>query len=156
GIGLRGFAAEPTAGSGLSPEGTAKFDAPKIGPPAPNNPPVISTHLNEILGSDPGGLPPSESTCPYIPDAGVECPEIQTRTVAPPSQSNAPNTTPNGAFERSPTKWSATRPKGTGQTYYVYRRTDINWDRVRVGGDKRGIGLTNAQAAQKYGLPPEL
>ena len=45
---------------------------------------------------------------------------------------------------------------GTGFTYKVYQRNDIDWDMVRVTGAKKGRGLTNAQAAAKYGLAPIL
>jgi hypothetical protein len=52
--------------------------------------------------------------------------------------------------------WTATRPRGTHQAYEVVQRTDINWQRVRTGGDRRAIGLTNEEAARRFGLPPEL
>ena len=52
-------------------------------------------------------------------------------------------------------KWTARNPKGTGQTYNVTPRKDIEWDFVRTTGDKRFIGKTNAEAAAK-GLPPQL
>lgn len=38
----------------------------------------------------------------------------------------------------------------------VYQRTDIDWNMVRTTGAKKGRGLTNAQAAEKYGLAPIL
>jgi hypothetical protein len=53
------------------------------------------------------------------------------------------------------TNWTATRQKGTQQTYQVYQRTDINWNQTRTAGDKNFIGKTNAEAATK-GLPPQL
>ncbi len=61
----------------------------------------------------------------------------------------------SGVFSDQPVEWKATRPKGTGQIYEVYQRTDIEWDRVRTSGDKRFIGKTNAEAA-KAGLAPQL
>jgi predicted ribonuclease toxin of YeeF-YezG toxin-antitoxin module len=45
---------------------------------------------------------------------------------------------------------------GTGFTYKVYQRSDINWDMVRTRGAKKGRGLTNAEASAKYGLAPIL
>ena len=45
---------------------------------------------------------------------------------------------------------------GTGFTYKVYQRGDINWDMVRTQGAKKGRGLTNAEASAKYGLAPIL
>ncbi len=45
---------------------------------------------------------------------------------------------------------------GTGFTYKVYQREDINWDMVRTKGAKKGRGLTNAEASAKYGLAPIL
>lgn len=46
--------------------------------------------------------------------------------------------------------------EGTGFTYKVYQRNDIDWNIVRTTGAKKGSGLTNAQAAEKYGLAPIL
>ena len=46
--------------------------------------------------------------------------------------------------------------EGTGFTYKVYQRNDIDWNMVRTTGAKKGRGLTNAQAAEKYGLAPIL
>ena len=63
--------------------------------------------------------------------------------------------TGSGVFAESRTTWSATRSKGTGQTYGVTQRTDINWQRVRTSGDARFVGKTNAEAARK-GLAPQL
>ncbi len=45
---------------------------------------------------------------------------------------------------------------GTGFTYKIYQRNDIDWNMVRKTGAKKGRGLTNAQAAEKYGLAPIL
>ena len=45
---------------------------------------------------------------------------------------------------------------GTGFTYKVYQRGDINWDMIRTKGAKKGRGLTNAEASEKYGLAPIL
>lgn len=55
----------------------------------------------------------------------------------------------------SKSKWTATRPKGTQQTYEVFKRNDIDWNHVRTSGDKRFIGKTNAEAASS-GLAPQL
>ncbi|PGZ98483.1 hypothetical protein COE51_11540 [Bacillus pseudomycoides] len=46
--------------------------------------------------------------------------------------------------------------EGTGFTYKVYQRGDIDWNMVRTKGAKKGRGLTNAEAASKYGLAPIL
>ena len=46
--------------------------------------------------------------------------------------------------------------EGTGFTYKVYQRNDIDWNIVRTTGAKKGRGLTNAQVAEKYGLAPIL
>jgi len=62
----------------------------------------------------------------------------------------------SGVFENIRVGWTASHSKGTGQTYLVILRTDIIWDRVRVGGDARGVGKTNAEAARRWGLRPEL
>jgi RHS repeat-associated protein len=51
--------------------------------------------------------------------------------------------------------FKATRLKGTQQAYKVYQRTNISWNRIRTAGDKRFIGKTNLEAAQK-GLAPQL
>ncbi|HSF39574.1 MAG TPA: Ig-like domain-containing protein [Thermoanaerobaculia bacterium] len=61
----------------------------------------------------------------------------------------------SGVFNNDPIPWTATRPRGTQQTYEIYQRTDIDWNRVRAGGDKRFLGKTNAEAA-RAGLAPEL
>ena len=45
---------------------------------------------------------------------------------------------------------------GTGITYKVFQRNDIDWEMVRSTGAKKGIGLTNVEAAEKYGLAPIL
>ena len=45
---------------------------------------------------------------------------------------------------------------GTGINYKVFQRNDIEWNMVRITGAKKGRGLTNAQAAEKYGLAPIL
>jgi len=45
---------------------------------------------------------------------------------------------------------------GTGFTYKIYQRGDINWGMVRTKGAKKGRGLTNADASAKYGLAPIL
>lgn len=45
---------------------------------------------------------------------------------------------------------------GTGITYKVFQRNDIDWDMVRTTGAKKGRNLTNAKAAEQYGLAPIL
>lgn len=45
---------------------------------------------------------------------------------------------------------------GTGITYKVFQRNDIDWEMVRSTGGEKGRGLTNAEAAEKYGLAPIL
>jgi len=45
---------------------------------------------------------------------------------------------------------------GIGITYKVFQRNDIDWGMVRKTGVKKGIGLTNAEAASKHGLAPIL
>nr|WP_261764723.1 RHS repeat-associated core domain-containing protein [Paenibacillus xylanexedens] len=45
---------------------------------------------------------------------------------------------------------------GTGFTYKVYQRNDIDWNMVRTTGARKGRGLTNAEAAAKRGLAPIL
>ena len=56
-------------------------------------------------------------------------------------------------FFEQPIKW--TSPVETFQTYEVFKRRDIVWEQIRVGGDKNFIGKTNLEAAKK-GLPPQL
>ncbi|PIB16383.1 HNH/ENDO VII family nuclease [Vibrio rotiferianus] len=53
-------------------------------------------------------------------------------------------------------EWQATREKGTHFNYVVHQRNDVNWNQTRTSGDKRYIGKTNAEAAEKGGLPPQL
>ena len=62
---------------------------------------------------------------------------------------------PNKVFTKEKINWTATHSKGTGQTYEVHQRNDIDWNQIRTSGDKRFIGKTNAEAA-KYGLAPQL
>lgn len=45
---------------------------------------------------------------------------------------------------------------GIGITYKVFQRNDVDWNMVRTTGTKKGKNLTNAQAAEKYGLAPIL
>ncbi len=59
----------------------------------------------------------------------------------------------SGKINSEPTIWTA--PTGTGQTYKVWQRTDIDWNHVRTAGDKRFVGKTNAEAA-KAGFAPEI
>ena len=68
----------------------------------------------------------------------------------------APEGTATRIFSDSRTSFTATRPKGTGYTYEVIQRTDVNWNRVRTGGDSRALNMTNAEAARRYGLAPQL
>jgi RHS repeat-associated protein len=68
----------------------------------------------------------------------------------------ATNKSSNGKIFTSPTFWTATRNKGTGQTYKIYRRSDINWSQKRTHVDRRALNLTNKEAAQRYGLAPQL
>ncbi len=65
-------------------------------------------------------------------------------------------TTANHTFSKSTDKWTATNPKGTRYNYEIVKRNDIDWNRVRRGGDRRAIGMSNADAAQKFGVAPEL
>ena len=58
-------------------------------------------------------------------------------------------------FKNQTILWKGYNPKGTGLDYQIYQRVDINWSQVRTAGDKRFIGKTNAEAAQK-GLAPQL
>jgi hypothetical protein len=59
----------------------------------------------------------------------------------------------SGKISETPITWTA--PTGTGQTYKVWQRTDIDWTHVRTAGDKRYIGKTNAEAA-RAGFAPQL
>lgn len=52
-------------------------------------------------------------------------------------------------------KWTAKGSRGTKQTYEVYQRNDIDWNKVRTAGDRRYIGKTNLEAA-KNGIAPQL
>ena len=61
----------------------------------------------------------------------------------------------NKIFTSGKTEWTATRPKGTQQTYEIYQRNDIDRDMMRTSGDKNFIGKTNAQAGER-GLSPQL
>jgi hypothetical protein len=61
----------------------------------------------------------------------------------------------SGVFTDDAISWTATRARGTQQTYRVFRRTDVDWDSVRTAGDRRFIGRTNAEAA-RAGLAPQL
>ncbi len=45
---------------------------------------------------------------------------------------------------------------GTGLTYRVYQRNDIDWDLVRTRGTKKGLGYTNLEAAVNFGYAPLL
>jgi YD repeat-containing protein len=52
-------------------------------------------------------------------------------------------------------QWTATRLRGTSQTYGVVTRTDIDWDMTRTNGPAEFVGRTNAEAAAS-GFAPEL
>ncbi len=58
-------------------------------------------------------------------------------------------------FSNQAVEWRATRSAGTDYTYKVYQRRDIDWQQVRSGGDKRFVGKTNREAAER-GLSPQL
>ncbi|WP_374118954.1 RHS repeat-associated core domain-containing protein [Clostridium sp. OS1-26] len=62
----------------------------------------------------------------------------------------------NKIFSSNKIEWTATRPKGTQQTYEIYQRNDIDWDMIKTSGDKNFIGKTNAEAAISRGLAPQL
>lgn len=51
--------------------------------------------------------------------------------------------------------WSATRPRGTGQSYSVIQRSDIDWGLVHINGPADFVGRTNAEAATR-GFAPQL
>jgi hypothetical protein len=59
----------------------------------------------------------------------------------------------SGKIHDVPITWTA--PVGTGQTYRVWQRTDIDWGMVRTAGPEQYRGLTNAQAAN-LGKAPQL
>jgi hypothetical protein len=65
-------------------------------------------------------------------------------------------TEPLKVFSATRRSWTATDRGGTGYTYTIVPRNDIDWTRARTGGDRRGIGLTNAEAARRFGLGPQL
>jgi len=67
----------------------------------------------------------------------------------------AGTTLADNAIFTNRTQWSATRPRGTAQTYDVIQRNDIDWARVRTDGPADFIGKTNAEAAAK-GFAPQL
>jgi RHS repeat-associated protein len=67
--------------------------------------------------------------------------------IAGPSQARVWDTT---------VEFTADYPGGTGLTYKIYQRNDIDWKMVRTKGAKKGRGLTNAEAVSKYGLAPIL
>ncbi|WP_454054444.1 hypothetical protein [Clostridium sp. Marseille-Q7071] len=46
--------------------------------------------------------------------------------------------------------------EGTGITYKVFQRNNIEWYMMRTTGAKKGRNLTKAQAAERYGLAPIL
>jgi len=51
--------------------------------------------------------------------------------------------------------WTATRPRGTQQTYEVIQRNDIDWGMTRTDGPADFVGRTNAEAARR-GIAPQL
>ncbi|MBP9828840.1 MAG: hypothetical protein KBD04_02270, partial [Proteobacteria bacterium] len=61
----------------------------------------------------------------------------------------------SGNISNTPITWTA--PTGTGQTYKIWQRSDIDWNMVRNSkvGDRRFMGKTNAEAA-RAGVAPEL
>ena len=59
----------------------------------------------------------------------------------------------SGKFKATPVSWTA--PVGTKQTYKVFQRTDIDWNRVRTGGPLEYKYKTNLEAA-KAGKSPQL
>ena len=61
----------------------------------------------------------------------------------------------SGNINNTPITWTSST--GTGQTYKVWQRTDIDWNQIRAnpGGAKKFIGKTNAEAALAK-LAPEL
>lgn len=59
----------------------------------------------------------------------------------------------SGKIHDTPISW--TSPTGTGQTYKIWQRTDIDWRHVRTAGRDKFIGKTNAEAAHA-GLAPQL
>jgi hypothetical protein len=59
----------------------------------------------------------------------------------------------SGKISETPISWTA--PTGTGQTYKVWQRTDIDWNMVRTDGAPRFVGKTNLEAARE-GLAPQL
>ncbi len=60
----------------------------------------------------------------------------------------------SGKIHDVPITWTA--PVGTGQTYKIWQRTDIDWSHVRTSGRREYIGKTNAAAAHGDGLAPQL
>ena len=76
-------------------------------------------------------------------------------SAAAPAPARAGTTLTDNAIFTNRTQWSATRPRGTGQTYDVIQRNDIDWTRVRTDGPADFIGKTNAEAAAK-GFSPQL
>ena len=52
------------------------------------------------------------------------------------------------------TMWTA--PKGTQQTYKIYQRGDIDWNMVRTEGPPIYRGITNGEAAKRWGKAPQL
>lgn len=59
----------------------------------------------------------------------------------------------SGNINETPITWTA--PTGTGQTYKIWQRNDIDWNHVRTAGPKTYIGKTNAEAA-RAGCAPQL
>ena len=61
----------------------------------------------------------------------------------------------SGNIHDVPITWTA--PTGTGQTYKVWQRTDIDWNMVRTNpkGAREFVGRTNREAAHA-GIAPEL
>jgi hypothetical protein len=59
----------------------------------------------------------------------------------------------SGNISNTPITWTA--PTGTGQTYKIWQRSDIDWNHVRTAGRDKFVGKTNAEAA-RAGLAPQL
>jgi hypothetical protein len=82
-------------------------------------------------------------------------PEVDARTKAltPPQPKERQ---PQGSLRQGWSSWQATKPSGTRLFYRIKKRDDIDWKRIRTGGEQRGIGLSNEEAGRRHGLPPEL
>ena len=102
---------------------------------------------NPVMYSDPSGF--AKETCKS--KVGGEC-DSESGTS---SELKVIGTYDNNNYFTRAVEFNA-GSEGTGFTYKVYQRNDIDWNIVRTTGAKKGRGLTNAQAAEKYGLAPIL